>query len=65
MTSILVITGKSSRKQFKCNFLKSKKVCYQLFIPFLESTSHFQNFQKTGQADSSTVSAIIDSERSC
>ena len=40
------------------------KIFYQFFIAFLESTWNFQHFEKAIK-HSSTMSAILDSERSC
>ena len=55
--SILVIKGKISRKQFKCSYLKNKKL-FNTFLLVLESTSNFQYFEKKDETQSSSISGI-------
>ena len=43
---------------------KKTKDFLSFFIAFLKSTSNFQHFEKEDQIQSSTISDIIDSERS-
>ena len=44
---------------------KKRKICDQFFAAFLESTSIFQHFEKNDGAYHSTLSDIIDCEKSC
>ena len=44
---------------FQEQLSKKQKICYQLFIAFLQSTSIFQLFEKKDQAHSPTMSVLL------
>ena len=56
--------GQIFGRAVQMELLKNRKICYQFFVAFLESTSSFQHFEKKHQPHSSTKSDIIDSKRS-
>ena len=60
-TSILVVTGRIYRYQFKYSYLENKKF-FSIFIAFLESKLNFEHFEKNGPY-SSGISEVIVSER--
>ena len=64
MTSLLGIKREMFTQAIQMQLFEKPKVFHQFFIAFLESTWNFQRFEKTIK-HSSTLSAILDSERSC
>ena len=46
MTSILFVTVRFYRNQFKCSYLRNKKVFPIFFAPFLQFSSNFENVEK-------------------
>ena len=63
MTGILVTIGRTSRINFRWNYLKNRKLFFQFFIAFLKSASNFEFFEKEDEALSLGIPEIIDSER--
>ena len=43
---------------------KKRKICYEFFVAFLESTWILQDFEKIDQAHSLAISDIIESKKS-
>ena len=63
--------GKISRRnrdnfaqQIQMQLAEDPKTFFEYFFSFLKATSNFQYFKKTEESPSSSISAIIDCERS-
>ena len=67
MTSILVMKGKSPRKQFNSNYLKNQKHLFNFLFCFWNLNQILNIFktkkQKKLEVHSSTISDIIGSKR--
>ena len=47
------------KQAFQKQLSKKQKICYQLFVEFLQSTSIFQLFEKKDRVHSSTISVLL------
>ena len=60
MTSILLINGKISSKQFTWNYLQNRKHFVHFLFIFLKSTLSFEQFEKKDEPHSSRFSQMLN-----
>ena len=63
MTSILFLTERIYRNQFKCSYLRNKALFLHFFAPFLKSISNYERFEKKDDRHRLCIFDFTESER--